>query len=164
MKRIFDNPGNLPILILKSRLGDAAEIDPYDVQTLDGRTVHYVGIDSLLPDAQIESRLTTPATTDELAVISRSDNSRQNAKNIPNWATWDEATAQAWGETNIGTPLAQGRTNLPVTLTLATTRLAILQIITILDAMWTMQWALARMVIALRDKQWPDLPNSGGLK
>lgn len=79
---------------------------------------------------------------------------RLNAAAIPNWATWTEAQAQTWGMANIGQPLIDGRANLPASLTLATARAAILQIITILDAMWAMQWAMARMIIALRDDRW----------
>lgn len=73
------------------------------------------------------------------------------AQNIPGWATWSKETAYSWGMTNIGTPLANGRANLPATLTLTTTRAAILQIITILDAIWVMLWALGQMIIAMRN-------------
>jgi hypothetical protein len=45
-------------------------------------------------------------------------------------------------------------------LTLATTRTAIIMLLNILDKMWVLQWSLARMVIALRDCTWPDLPQT----
>ena len=53
----------------------------------------------------------------------------QRAGAIPNWATWDEADAVAYIETNV-TDLASARTVLV---------------------------ALTRMVVALRDAQWPWL-------
>jgi hypothetical protein len=84
--------------------------------------------------------------------------SRITAKAIPNWATWTQAEANTWGQTNIGTPLATARTSLPVTLTLATARAAFVVILNILDQMWILQQANAQMTLALRDAQWPDLP------
>lgn len=78
---------------------------------------------------------------------------------IPGWATWTEDEALMWGETNIGTPLENARTSLPATLSLATARLAFITLLNILDQMWIMQKSMARMLVALRDKNWPDLPN-----
>ena len=106
-----------------------------------------------LAEEDIRDAIVNPA-------IIRERNARIAAKNIPNWAMWNETAVYDWGMSNIGTPLAAGRTSLPATLTLTTTRLAILQILTILDAMWLMLWALARMIIAMRDQLWPDLPDS----
>jgi hypothetical protein len=82
---------------------------------------------------------------------------RDSAKNIPNWAAWSEAEAQTWGNTNIGTPLANARSSLPATLTLATARAAFVVLLNILDSMWVLLWALTRMVLALRNAQWPDI-------
>ena len=84
--------------------------------------------------------------------------SRITAKAIPSWATWTQAEANTWGQTNIGTPLATARTSLPATLTLATARAAFVVILNILDQMWILQQANAQMTLALRDAQWPDLP------
>lgn len=100
------------------------------------------------------------------AMYTRLDNAKLNAKNIPSWATWDEATAQAWGQTNIGQPITDAQTNLGLltTLNLTTFKQAMIVILNILSSMWTMQWALARMVIAMRDQIWPDLPNNGTIK
>lgn len=72
----------------------------------------------------------------------------------PGWATWSEADARAWFDSNIRNPLTQGRASLPTTLTLATTRIAIVALIDILDQMANMLWALARLVIAMRIHLW----------
>jgi hypothetical protein len=125
-----------------------------------GITKRMVRVDSVLSDEQIISALSLAATPSELSTLTRLSSSKTNAKNIPSWATWDEASALTWGNTNIGTPLTTGRSSLPVTLTLATTRTAIIMLLNILDKMWVMQWALARMVIAIRDRTWPDLPQT----
>jgi hypothetical protein len=98
----------------------------------------------------------------EYAIVMRRRGARAAIANIPNWATWDEATALAWGMTNIGTPLADGRANMPVAsaFTFAIVRNIFLQIITILDAMWTLQKAQARMLIALRNELYPNMPET----
>jgi hypothetical protein len=78
---------------------------------------------------------------------------------IPLWAHYREDEAQTWWETNIHGPLVTGRTNLPVTLTLASTRVVIVALLDILDKMAAMMWAMARMIIALRNNTWPGLQN-----
>jgi len=165
MVRTYNNNNNLSEMTISNRLSadPFAKIKTYLYQDFDlngsGNLVathYYVDIDSILTDAQIISALATPiipAETEALAVFS---GSRSQLLAIPDWATWTETQALDWGETNIGTPLATGRATLPVTLTLTTARAAILQIITILDAMWTLQKSLGRMVIALRNKEWPN--------
>lgn len=84
--------------------------------------------------------------------------SKTAIKVIPNWALWSEPEALAWIQTNIGMPLVNGRANLPVTLTLASTRVVFVAILDILDKMLVVIIAVARLSIALRDKNWPELP------
>lgn len=81
-------------------------------------------------------------------------------RNIPSWALYSETEGLAWIQTNIGTPLTNGRTNLPATLTLATTRAAFIAILDILDKMLILMIALTRIAVALRDKNWPDIPEN----
>lgn len=64
-------------------------------------------------------------------------NAAAQAANIPGWATWDEATALNWFDTNIGN-------NLPVT--------NLSEANEVLADMATLQRNLIRMVIALRNK------------
>jgi hypothetical protein len=70
-------------------------------------------------------------------------NAQESAKNIPSWATWTEAEADAWYQTNIRTPFAAAST-------LAAMKAVIGTIITV-------QWATIRLVLALRDHNWLDL-------
>jgi hypothetical protein len=77
--------------------------------------------------------------------IVRQKTSRTYAQNIPNWSTWTEAQADAWYQTNVRDPY-----------TAATTLVAMKVVI---GTMITVLWILVRMVIALRDQNWPDLPD-----
>jgi hypothetical protein len=81
-------------------------------------------------------------------------NSYISAKNIPNWATWNEQQALDWVQTNIGTPLADGRNQLPVNITLTNIRPILVGFLSILDKMLILLIALTRMVVALRDNAW----------
>ncbi len=116
---------------------------PVSGTAIEGTTVLFTR-ELTAQEAQTYESIVNPAAY-------RQASARADANAIPNWANWTEAEAQSWGMTNIGQPLIDGRANLPASLTLATTRVVILQIITILDAMWAMQWAMARMIIALRN-------------
>ena len=57
--------------------------------------------------------------------------SAKRVKNIPNWATWNEAQAQQWIDDNL---------------------------LTLVDARTALK-AMSRMLIALRDAQFPNLDN-----
>lgn len=93
MPRIFDNPNDLPIQIVYSRL---VSLDPavgcgvYDFLGIPSGTVfHYASIDSsLLLDSDISNQLISPPTPTELGNLSGTYASRANFLNLPNWATW----------------------------------------------------------------------------
>lgn len=67
----------------------------------------------------------------------------ERAQNIPGWATWDEDQVLAWIDSNISAPLA------------AATTLAEAKVV--LGKMDTAMQAMARLLVALRDKTWPGL-------
>jgi hypothetical protein len=159
MPRVFDNTNSLKRNTIEDRLyslDQSATAHTYFL-TIDGSGTKYVIVDSTLTDAQIIGILSTAPTIAEQTADEKLLSSRASAAAIPNWASWTEAEAQTWGSTNIGTPLTTGRANLPATLTLATTRAAIVALLDILDKMWVMMWAMARLLIALRDKNFPNL-------
>ena len=79
------------------------------------------------------------------------------AANIPNWATWTEAQVLAWFATNVDTPLAA---TIPATITLVQARSILASLQTIMQAMATADEAKARMIVALRNKTWPNLQGS----
>ena len=85
-------------------------------------------------------------------------NAKSDVVAIPQWSNWTEAQVLSWVQTNIGTPLASGRANLPQTLTLASIRVAILSLLDILDMMLVMLIAIARLCVALRNRNFPELP------
>lgn len=70
--RIFDNPNQIPQIIIKNRLSDDdAIVFLYDVTKEDEVTlVHYVGIESVLSSATIESALSQVLTQAEQTYIS----------------------------------------------------------------------------------------------
>lgn len=85
-------------------------------------------------DAQqlVQSHDMNSRTDEQQAIVAAANilsQAETNVRNIPGWASWDEATALQWVTTNV-TDLASAKTAL---------------------------LALTRMVIALRDAQWPGL-------
>jgi hypothetical protein len=108
-------------------------------------------------DALNMNGITYIPTSEEIAAEERGANARASAKAIPEWASWSEAQALTWIQTNIGTPLTTGKANLPATLTLVTARKAIVDIISILEKILVVLISISRMVIALRNAQWKDL-------
>lgn len=90
-------------------------------------------------------------------ILDRESNAKTNGKSILGWSTWDNKTANNWGQTNIGIPLAEVREQLPM-ITDNIVRAAFTKILDIMDAMYTAQTAQGQMEIAVRDKLWPDLP------
>ena len=159
--RVFQNPNGIPEARIRDRfraLDAAADVAVLKIPSPDAAEISHVVLSSLvLSDQDVINILSTAMTAAEIAAQARTVASSGNAAAIPGWATWTEAQALDWGNTNIATPLTTGRANLPATLTLVTARAAIVAIIDILDKMWVMQWALARLVIAMRDKIWPNL-------
>ncbi len=85
-------------------------------------------------------------------------NSKSDVTAIPQWSKWNEAQVLSWVKTNIGTPLADGRANIPKTLTLASVRVVIFAILDILDMMLLMLIAIARLCVAMRNRNFPELP------
>ena len=122
-----------------------------DTDDIDGMQAILNSHDVNLSEAQLAAIAT------EQAAAARELASRVNAKAIPSWSTWDVGQANVWVETNIRTPLTNGRANLPATLTLATARAAFVVLFGILDQILILLWSLTRLIIALRDKTWPDL-------
>lgn len=80
----------------------------------------------------------------ELEDSSKVENAKTSARNIPNWATWDEATALAWFDDRLSAADIDGIASLA-------------EAKPILKDMATVNRALIRMVLALRDHTWPDL-------
>jgi len=102
-----------------------------------------------IPDTPAVSN--SPLTVEQLAARARRKAARGIVVVIPGWATWTPEEADAWGNSNIGIPLTNARATLPTTLTLATARASFVVLLGILDKMWAMQQAMAKMLIALRD-------------
>ena len=161
--KIYNNPNNLSNFVIIYRLLDAdpsvsvSQLSVADRPKINPKTgaplnLNYIQIETILTDAQITTALATPATPAENAAYALWVGARAELKAIPNWATHTQAEALAWGTTNIGTPLSTARSSLPGTLTLATAKTAILNILNVLDKMYTLQVAIIRMLIALRNK------------
>ena len=137
--RIFDNPNNVPELILNNRLH---RLDPLgNVQTYDsiacddeGRVIgitHLAAISSTLPDQTINAGF-ADSTLTELASIARQNNARAQAALSDQLKTMTGDQAVAYIEASVNT-FAQAKPLLKI---------------------------MARLIIAERDKIWPDLPDA----
>jgi hypothetical protein len=128
------------------------------------RAQQTVGVDFVTAPLQAEIDAVQALVTAHVAidpVKQTYQGAQAAAAAIPNWSSWTAAQANAWGQTNIGTPLTNARTNLEgmATLNLTTFKVAMRALLDILDAMWTLQMAFGQMIIALRNKTWPGLEN-----
>lgn len=70
---------------------------------------------------------------------------KTNASNIPGWALWDEQAALDWYNANLADGLVDNIGSLADAKVMLKKQNAAIQ-------------ALGRMIIAIRDKLWPDLP------
>ena len=104
------------------------------VDYTDGATPGEISTGASLVAAHVPSNL--------LDVVQEGD---ENVASIPGWASWSESTADAWYQTNVRDPFDAATT-------FATMKAVVGTIITV-------QWALIRMIIALRNKTWPNLQN-----
>ena len=95
-----------------------------------------------------------PPTETELAARLREEVSRDNAKAIPYWVSWSEVEALTWLAENIGAPLD---TPIPETITLTNIRPTLIGIVNVMKKQYEVEQAQTRMLIAIRDKTWPDL-------
>lgn len=133
-ERGFINTNNLPQAVIAWRLSKA---DPagtarvYDYVTDDAVTLHYVAVDSVLTDAQIEAGLANSITAGEEAAIARYHEARSEAALTEALRTLTPAQAVKYVEDNV-TTLASAK--------------AVLKII-------------VRLLIALTNRIYPDLPN-----
>jgi hypothetical protein len=71
------------------------------------------------------------------------DGAEQEARDIPGWAAWSRSQADTWYQTNVRDPFD------------AATTLAAMK--AVFGTVIQVQWAIIRMVIALRNHTWPDL-------
>ena len=94
--------------------------------------------------------------TDEQQAALVETNSQTHATNIPGWATWDEATALAWHDSNVGDVIDA----VPADIT-GLTQLQLVSVIqalvTTVKALDTENHAMVRMIVALRNKNFPNL-------
>lgn len=92
----------------------------------------------------------------QTGIETRKSAARLSAKNIPNWATWTEAQALAWIQTNIENPLAAPIPANPMSV--QQIRAVLVSLVAVLNTIRLMLIAMAKLIIALRDEIWPDLP------
>jgi len=103
-------------------------------------------------DAHIPDRLYFPEDRER----ERAAAAEATVANIPGWATWTLAEVQDWYDTNIGTPID----NAPATVT-SQNAVAVLQgVVNILKQFNTLEGAEIMMLIAARNKLWPNLEGS----
>jgi len=134
MFRMFDNSNKLSEQVILSRL----KADPDTVvilssnTTLEGMDAFYVSVDSLLSDQEIIAALSTPLLSIEIASLIRKANAFAQAKLVSELKALTPEEAAAYVESSI----------------------------TDLDGAVTVIKAIVRLLIALRDELWPDLPEA----
>ena len=97
-----------------------------------------------------------PKTEGFQIVPTPDDEAEAIVTNIPGWATWTLAEVQDWYDTNIGTPID----NAPEVVT-SQNAVAVLQgVVNILKQFNTLEGAEIMMLIAARNKLWPNLEGS----
>jgi hypothetical protein len=139
--KAYPNPVNIESLMKSVR-----DVYPEASQGDNGFRVHNIAPEnetavSAALDVIIAAHNTNTLTTEQQALAVQA-NAKTQAAAIPNWATWTEAQALAWHDTNI--------TNAIPVANLAAANV-------VLDKLATENRALVRMVIALRNKLYPDL-------
>ena len=139
--RLFDNPNNVSETILNLRLQkqDASGwVHNYDVDIRDDlsgafiKTAHYSVVNSILSDAMINTGIAQALTLAEQSTLTRLQNAQGQAALATALKTVTPDQAVAYIEANV-TSLATAK--------------AVMEI-------------MARILIALRDEVWPDLPNN----
>ncbi len=81
--------------------------------------------------------------------------SKDALKNIPLWSTYTEAQALAWLDENIGTPLD---TPIPANpMTVQQIRAVLVSMVDVMKKDLQAKRAMARILVALRDKSFPNL-------
>ena len=109
--------------------------------------------------AIVDAHVPDPLYFEEDLVLSVRRGSEGAIKNIPGWATWSEETALSWFNTNIDVPF----TEMPDIDGLTDTQYdnnakdIAARYQDVISQLITMNRALARMVIALRNYRWPGL-------
>jgi hypothetical protein len=76
---------------------------------------------------------------------------------VEGWATWSAQEAGTWATTNLVLPLATIRTSAASAATLAAARTALVALIDLVSVLIDANMKMGRMVIALRNKEWPHL-------
>lgn len=134
--RYLQSVNHFGSVILQLNIGDTvAECEVLDDATLTDLTPDTATLESALDSANADI-----AVQEAQATVQAS--AKTQAAAIPSWASWTEAEALAWHDTNI--------TNALPVANLAAAN-------TVLDKLATENRALIRMVIALRNQLYPDL-------
>jgi hypothetical protein len=138
-ERIFYNPNQISAFVIQKRL---RALDPFGTARIysasviganyapTGQTRHYIAIDSDATDSQLEAICSPPLTNAEQNTIARFSAARSEASLTTQLKALTPQQAVDYIETNVTT--------------LATAKI-VLEIV-------------VRMLIALRDEVWPDMP------
>ena len=106
--------------------------------------------------AVIDVHVPNPLYFPEDRERARAEAAETTVASIPGWATWTLAEVQDWYDTNIGTPID----NAPEVVT-SQNAVAVLQgVVNILKQFNTLEGAEIMMLIAARNKLWPNLEGS----
>ena len=145
--KTFTNINNLSkrlILLRLEELDPDITIEVFDMVLENNNIHHHLGAYSSLDYETIAQAISTPATPDELSNLNNAATSVNRVANIPNWATWTEQDAIDWWTANLSDAQVDAITSLADAKELLKKQNAAIA-------------AFARMLLAMRDKLWPNL-------
>ena len=116
-----------------------------------------MGISGVEPDADLEEILGRERPADPVFDVDQGADAQ--ARNIPDWASWTETEAAAWYDEAVTAPLGEipDIANMSAAAFQNNAQAIIAQFQGVITAQATVIRNLARMVIALRNKTWPQL-------
>jgi len=135
-------------------MGKIRRVPSIRAEWSDGASAGASGYD---PDMPIEEILGREPPEDPVWDVGEAADT--HAKNIPGWASWTEAEAGAWYDEAVTAPLGEipDIANMSAAAFQNNAQAIIAQLQDVIEAQATVIRNLARMVIALRNKTWPQL-------
>ena len=136
------NPRAIERLLPEAEYRDSSTYARLIETWFDSRTIpSESALDTAEDDVLADDAAAAAQESADLVTIAEAET---NAAAIPNWATWDESEVTAWIAGKFDQTTIDNITNL-----------AEAQVV--LGDMATAMRAMARLIIALRDAQWPNL-------
>lgn len=133
--------------LLADELYAALGLQGTELRVETSSTHAYVTVPDAIQDSAVQAVVNAhdPEAESQAERVNRVHMASQTqAQNIPNWASWTETDVLAWFEANVDSLLDLNPPSQA-------------QVLAAVRQMRTAQKAMARMIVALRNAQWPQL-------